>query len=144
MPVVELRGAIPLGLWYYHLPAWEVYFWSVLGNCLPMYFIIKLLDPLTKLLFKVSPFLHGHLLRYFEKIHTKHSEKYNRWGGIFLALFVAIPLPGTGGYTGAALAYLFNLPLKIALPSLYLGIAGSAVLTTFIGVGSLKLWQFFF
>lgn len=130
LPVLELRGAIPYGISVLHLGQIPTLIFAILGNFFPCYFILKLFDPFTKFLFQHLPWLHNHIQKYFQKIHHKHSEKFNRLGYIALATFVAIPLPGTGAWTGALIAYLLAFPLIPTLISLFVGILGAAAIVT--------------
>ncbi len=127
-PIVELRGAIPLGF-VLGMNPWIIYILSVLGNILPVPFILLLIRPILNYL------LHTKLFRRFgewlENKAMKHSEKvtkYEMWG---LFLFVAIPLPGTGAWTGALIAALLNMRMKKALPSIILGVMAAGIIMTF-------------
>lgn len=131
LPIIELRGAIPYGIGILKMPFIETFIWAFLGNIFPVFFILKLLNPAILLLFRHSIFLKKHTELYFEKLHKKHSQKFNELGTIFLAIFVAIPIPGTGAWTGALLAYLFNMPFWLAFFSIALGVAGAGIIVTF-------------
>lgn len=131
LPIVELRGGIPYGIGVLKESVYFSFFWAVLGNIFPVFFILKLLDPVVNWIFKYIPSLGKHIKQYFEKLHTKHSTKFNELGALFLAIFVAIPLPGTGAWTGALLAYLFNIPFWLAFGSISFGVIGAGVLVAF-------------
>ena len=130
-PIGELRAAIPYGISILHLGKMETFIISIIGNFLPMYFIIILLTPITNFLLHHVPWLHKHVEKYYQKIHKRHSEKFNKLGYIALATFVAIPVPGTGAWTGALIAWLLALPLIPSLISLFFGILGSGIIVTF-------------
>lgn len=131
LPIVELRGGIPYGIGILGKNVFFTFIWAILGNIFPVFFILKILDPVINWIFKHIPFLEKHIKAYFEKLHAKHSENFNRLGAIFLALFVAVPLPGTGAWTGAVLAYLFNIPFWLAFGSISLGVIGAGILVAF-------------
>ncbi|MBI4994900.1 small multi-drug export protein [Candidatus Peregrinibacteria bacterium] len=131
LPVIELRGGIPYGIGILGKGAFFSFVWAVLGNIFPVFFILKFLDPVINWIFKHIPFLEKHIKQYFEKLHVKHSGNFNKWGAFFLALFVAVPLPGTGAWTGALLAYLFNIPFWLAFGSISLGVIGAGFLVAF-------------
>lgn len=126
-PIVELRGAIPVGV-VFDIPSWELYLLAVLGNMLPIPFILWLGRPIvnyclnSRIFRKFGQWLHNKVEKNKEKI-----LKYGTWG---LMLFVAIPLPGTGAWTGALAAALIDLRIKKAVPSILLGvvIAGAIML----------------
>lgn len=92
-------------------------------------------------MFKHSPFLHKYAEKYFQKLHKKHSMRFDAIGGLALAIFVAIPLPLTGAWSGAVLAYLFNIRTKIALPMIGLGILGAGIIVMFISGAADFAWQ---
>ena len=133
LPVIEIRGAIPVGI-AAGLDPWTAYIVSVIGNMLPIPFLILLtrivLDWLKK---------HNILVRFTHWLERRTAEnaklvqRYRFWG---LLILVAIPLPGTGAWTGAAVASLFDMRLKKALPAITLGviIAGGIVMAITFGV----------
>lgn len=130
LPVIELRGAIPYGLFILKMDPITTTIVAIAGNFVPVYFIIKLLDPATRWIFEKSSWCKHYIEKYFQKLHHQHSKRFNEAGYIGLAAFVAIPFPGTGGWTGAVLAYLFNLPRRQSLIAIFIGIIGAALLMT--------------
>ena len=135
LPVLEVRGAIPVGI-ANGLDAWTAYIVSVIGNMLPIPFLIllarKVIDWLKK---------HNILVKFTSWLERKGAEKgervqqYSFWG---LLIVVAIPLPGTGAWTGALVASLLNMRHKNALPAITLGvlIAGGIVMAVTFGIVS--------
>lgn len=128
LPIIELRGAIPLGV-FLNMNPWVLLTLALLGNMLPVPFIILCARPV------VNFFLKTRLLRplgnWLEEKVRKNShkvKKYEAWG---LFLFVAIPLPGTGAWTGALLAALMDMRLKTALPSILLGVVVAGLIMIF-------------
>ena len=133
VPVVELRGGIPLGLSLGLTPA-ESFLCAVAGNMLPVPFLILL----TRRVFawlkrsaKIAPLI--------EKLERRGHEKSDlvlKYKTLGLIILVAIPLPGTGAWTGALVATLLNIRLKTAIPAIMLGvlIAGALVLAASMGV----------
>jgi len=115
-PLVELRGGIPVGLWM-GLPVLQVMLLCIIGNMLPIPFIlIALRSPWVKKLFRP-------ILSRAEK-KTKAIGAHDRWVGI--AAFVGVPLPGTGAWTGAMVAYLLGMDLREAFTSVLTGVAIAA------------------
>ena len=133
VPIIELRGAIPLGIgldlnWFW------VYMISVIGNLLPVPFVILLVRPIIEWLVHSKMFCKlGNWLDERTKKKTENMTKYKKWG---LFIFVAVPLPGTGAYTGAMIAGMLNMRLKDALPAIIFGVlvAGIAMLAISCGV----------
>lgn len=130
-PINELRGSIPYGIFGLNMNPWLALLAGILGNMAPVFFFLKFLDPVIQWVFRHFPFLTNSIKRYFEKLHHKHTDKFNKLGAVFLSLFVAVPLPGTGAWTGALLAYIFRIPFWLAFGSIFLGVIGAGILITF-------------
>lgn len=134
-PVIELRGAIPVGLLAYKLPLIDTIILSVAGNMLPVFILLRYLEPIRDFLtsrIKWIDRLYKHII---EKTHTRHSAKFMAVGAIFLVTFIAIPIPGTGAWTGCLIAYLFEVPYWKALGLILLGVIGAALIMTSLTVG---------
>lgn len=127
-PIWELRGSIPTGMFAFHLPWPGVFIVSLLGNILPVPFILLLLDPLRKILGQIK-FIE-RLLNWVLQRTRRQSALVERYEKIGLMLFVAVPLPGTGAWSGALIAYLLGMSLRSAFLPISLGvlIAGVIVL----------------
>jgi uncharacterized membrane protein len=142
-PIFELRGGIPLGILYYGLDPLFTFFVAIIANALiffPIFFALRLLY--EKLLFRIP--LFDKYLDNLRKRGKPRVEKYGFWG---LILFVAIPLPITGAYTGTILAWLLGMDWRKAFPAVGLGVivAGAIVLliTRLIELGILSIpWIF--
>lgn len=128
LPIVELRGAVPVGVNAFHMPWWQVYLIAVAGNMIPIPFILLLLGPLSRfcMQFKVGKKFFDWL---FERTRKKSAsiEKYEALG---LTVFVAIPLPVTGGWTGAMAAFLMGIPFWKAMLYILLGVMIAGVIMT--------------
>ena len=137
VPVVELRGAIPYGVVAgLSIPA--AFIIAVIGNLIPIPFLIVFTRKVFEWLRTKSEWLEG-IVRRFEAKADKNKEvvlRYEFWG---LVLLVAIPLPGTGAWTGALVAAMMDMQLKRAMPAITLGvlIAGIIVTTLTYGAGAL-------
>ena len=135
IPIIELRGGLPFGVALglpYHLafPA------AVLGNLIPAPFIIVYIRRIFELMRKYLPRLNGLVDRLEQKAHLK-GQKVQKYQYIGLWLFVAIPLPGTGAWTGSLAAAFLGMRLKKAMPAVTLGVltAGAIMLTlTHVGI----------
>lgn len=134
LPVVELRGAIPFGAacGLHPLAAMAA---AMLGNLFPVPFILLLLRRVFALLRRLSPWLGERVDALERRAHLKGRtvRKYRLLG---LVLLVAVPLPGTGAWTGALVAYVLDIRMRHALPAIALGvlIAGAAVTAVTCGV----------
>jgi len=133
-PVVELRGAIPFGL-ALGLDPMTCYIAAVIGNIIPIPFIILFIEHVFRIMRKLSP-KFGALVDKLERRAAEKAdvvEKYALWG---LVILVAIPLPGTGAWTGSLVAALMNIPLRKSGPACVFGVlvAGIAVMAISTGV----------
>lgn len=127
VPIIELRGAIPIG-YGAGLNLWIAIPVAIIGNLIPIPFIILFIKKIFAWMRKVSPKL-DRVVDKMEAKAEKSKEKILRhafWG---LVLFVAIPLPGTGAWTGALVAAMLDMPMKKAFPCIALGvlIAGALI-----------------
>ena len=130
VPVIELRGAIPIGV-ARGLPFWAAVLVSIIGNLVPVPFIIIFIKKIFAFMREKMPKLNGLVTRLQNKANSKSEtvQKYAFWG---LFIFVAIPLPGTGAWTGALIAAMLEMPLKKAFPSIMLGVLSAGAIVTFI------------
>lgn len=132
LPVSELRGAIPLGVFTLKEPLSKVFFLSILGNLIPVIPLLLFLKPVSEKLrrFRLWRKFFDYL---FERTKKKAAivEKYEALG---LVLFVAIPLPVTGAWTGCIAASLFKIRLRYALAAISLGVLIAAMIVSAITV----------
>lgn len=135
LPVSELRGAIPMAIGVYHLSPLQAYVIAVIGNIVPVIFILKYIEPVSNYLASKSKFFKMFFMRLFEYTRKKHNGKFEKWGALALITFVAIPLPITGGWSGAIAAFVFGIPLKKALPLISFGIMIAGVIMTGLSLG---------
>ena len=139
LPISELRGAIPIAIGIYHLDPIETYFLAIIGNIVPVVFILKYIDPVSKYLMSRCKFFNKLFSHLFEHTRKKHNGKFEKWGALALITFVAIPLPVTGGWSGALAAFVFGIPFKRALPLIFFGIMIAGVIMTGLSLG---IWGF--
>ena len=140
VPVVELRGAIPFGV-VRGLNIWTAIIASVLGNLVPVPFIILFIRRIFAWMRAHMPKLDGLVTR-MEKKAEKNSaavEKYAFWG---LAILVAIPLPGTGAWTGALVAAMMEMRLKRAFPAIAIGVVIAGVIVSVVTYGAQAILSF--
>jgi len=129
-PLGELRLSIPIALTVYHLNPVSAYLISVLGNIISVFLVLLFLEPVSNWLSRNFAIFEKFFSWLFKRTRDKYKGKMKKYGLPVLAVFVALPLPVTGGWTGAVIAFLFGIPLKKALPLIALGImtAGLIVL----------------
>ena len=134
LPIIELRGSIPVGIGLFQLPWYQVLCLAIIGNLLPVPFLLLFFQALVKYIrrVRVGEKLLNPLIRHTER-HTAAIEKYERIG---LMAFVAIPLPWTGAWTGAMAASLLGIKFRRAFFSIMAGvIISGAIVTTLFQMG---------
>lgn len=136
LPIIELRGAIPMAF-AFGLPWWQGYIISVLGNMIPVPFILLLINVVIKWMAasKIGFFnkFASFLLAKVEKNRAK-IEKFSFWG---LCLFVAIPLPATGAWTGSLVAAVIGMKPWKAFLSALLGVMIAGIVVSLIVYGGI-------
>ncbi len=139
LPISELRGAIPVALGVYGFDPVTAYLLGVMGNLLPVPILLKLLEPLTALLRRSA--IGDRLVSWlFARTRARHSAMIERLGAMALVLFVAVPFPATGAWTGALVAHLFGIPFKYAFPLIAVGVSIAGVLVTLATLGVITLF----
>jgi len=139
-PFVELRLSIPVAIGLYRMDPVYAFVIAVIGNLIPVPFILVFLGKLERWLsgrYARWERFFNWLFGYTRKRATESIRKYEMVG---LALYVAIPLPVTGAWTGALIAYVFDLDLKRAFASITIGVLIAGVIVTLAVVGVISLW----
>ena len=129
-PVGELRVSIPIAITVHELSPIVAYTVSVLGNILAVFLILVFLGAVSKWLSNRFYFFNRLFAWLFSRTEKHYSLKVEKYGAYILPLFVAVPLPITGGWTAALVAFVFSIPIKKSLPLITIGvlIAGGIVL----------------
>lgn len=133
VPVIELRGGLPYGVGM-GLDPWTAFIASVIGNMIPVPFIILFIRHIFEFLKKRDNKLSRLVIKLEEKAHVKGRvvQKYSVLG---LCILVAIPLPGTGAWTGALVAAILDMRLRKAVPTILLGVVIAGLIVLFITYG---------
>lgn len=131
LPIVELRGALPVALLQYDYPVAKAYFLSVLGNMIPIPFLLKFFPDVERYLRKY-PFWDRFFNRLFSRTRRKAAGKIERYEKLGVMVFVAIPLPVTGAWTGTLVAYLFGIDFASALLYIFMGVLIAGVIVLII------------
>lgn len=138
IPITEVRASVPLGILYFHLKPLTVIILSVIGSVLPVIPLLWFLKTLVQRLRKLDS-----LDRFFEWLFTRTRSKskiIEEFELVGLTLFIAIPFPGTGVWTGTIAAYLLGLPW---LPTLFCAVIGSTIASTIMWLVSAGIVSFF-
>lgn len=142
VPVIELRGAIPLGF-SWGVETWVCFVAAVLGNILPVPFILLFGEKVLRWFAKFEKF--GKPFRWIIARGERKADKLNSSKSLFWGLFafVAIPLPGTGAWTGSLAAMLLHLDYKKSLPPIICGVLAAGVFVTLVVYGAVELPDIF-
>ena len=132
LPISELRGAIPYAV-ANGIPWPKAYLIAVVGNFLPVIPIVYLIGPVSEWLRRVSVF--DRFFNWLFARTRRKGEMIERFEAAGLVLFVAIPLPVTGAWTGAVAAFVFGVRRSLAFPAIFLGICLAGVVVTLATTG---------
>ncbi|NLI61837.1 MAG: small multi-drug export protein [Methanosarcinaceae archaeon] len=143
LPVVELRGAIPVALTLYKMDPLFSFLLSVIGNMIPVFFIFYLLRPVSDFFSPKHVFFEKFFNFIFSRAERKGKEKVQKYQSLALAIFVGIPLPLTGAWTGTVIALVFGIPFRKAFPSILAGVIIAGIIMTFLTQTGLSLWDLF-
>ena len=131
IPISELRGALLVAIppdpmldmqWYVALPI------AIIGNLLPIPFLYYFLDRIRRLFAKMGPL--GVLTEKYMASASRRADIIQKYGRPGLAVFVAIPLPFTGAWTGIIAAYLLGMKFRDAFPAIIAGVIGAGIIMT--------------
>ena len=140
LPVAENRVSVPLALGAYHLPVWQALLFSVMGSVLAAAFVVYGLHLFYRRLQGHLGIIDKLLQKIFDRTERKFMQKYQRWGEIALLVFVAVPLPMTGAWTGALIAFLLGVPIRHSWPYLLGGVIISALITLAVTMGAIRIF----
>ncbi|MFA5736719.1 MAG: small multi-drug export protein [Candidatus Paceibacterota bacterium] len=139
-PISELRGAIPLALGVFNFTPIKSFLLAWLGNLIPVFLLLWWLDPVADFLgtrFSLAKKFFDWL---FARTRQKFLTRYEALGELALIIFVAIPFPLTGAWTGSVASFLFGVPPKRALWLIAFGVAISGVIMIFLSSGVIKIF----
>lgn len=137
LPIVELRAGLPYGIALgldYPLALTA----ALVGNMIPVPFIVVYIRRIFVWLRAHFAKMDSFITKLEKKAHLK-GETVRKYGPLGLLIFVAIPLPGTGAWTGALIAALLDMRLKSAVPSIFLGVCIAATIMTLLTFGVIHI-----
>jgi uncharacterized membrane protein len=137
LPVSELRGAIPFAMAKGLSPV-SVFFLAVIPNILIIFLALFFLDYIHKYFMKISVY-NKLFTMYLDRVRHKVALKNGMLPFLMLFLFVAIPFPGTGAYTGSMITWFFKMERKKAIPVMMLAVVSAGVLVTLASIGVFSL-----
>ena len=138
-PISELRGGIPLAMAGFHWPWWQAFVVAVLANWLSsvgwLGFLVVGADWARRKIKLIDKFLNW----LYARTQAKHEKSFARWGSLALIIFIGIPLPMTGAWSGAVAAVIFGIPWRRALWLLLAGIVAAGVIVTLVTASAMGL-----
>ena len=140
VPWVESRYIIPYAMWEFGWSWWQAFPLAILGNMLPIPFVLLFFRFVEKFLRRFR-FWTNIMDWLFERTRKRADIKIKKYEYLGLLVFVAIPLPFTGAWTGSLVAYLFNLNFFKSLLTILIGVVISATITTVLYSTSVLIWS---
>jgi len=131
LPIVELRGAIPLAI-SLGISPWEAYWIAVAGNTVPVIPLLVFLEPIRKFLIQLK--IMARFFNWLDQRTIRKSDKVEKYGAVALILFTAIPLPTTGAWTASLAALIFKIKFRYAFPAIVLGILLAGIIMLLLSV----------
>jgi uncharacterized membrane protein len=136
LPLAELRGSMPYAMFVLKLHWQEALLWSVIGNFIPVIPFLIFLERFADRLMKY-PRLNRLMTSTFNRTRSK-SGVIEKFEAVGLALFVGIPLPLTGAWSGCIAAFLFRIPMRHSIPAILAGILIAGVVVTLACLGIIQ------
>lgn len=140
IPIIELRGAVPLGAGF-GMEAIETYILSVIGNLIPVPFILLFIRIVLDFMKKVKGL--KKIALWIEAKADKHKGQIEKYAYVGLFLFVAVPLPGTGAWTGSLIAALMRMKFWKSFLWIAFGVMAAGVIMSVISFGIVGVIGFF-
>jgi len=122
----------------YGMGPFDAFFFSVIGNLLPVIPLLLFLEPVSNYLRRYSIF-DTFFTWLFSKTRRKNAESFEKYGLLALTIFVAIPLPVTGAWSGCAAAFVFGVKFRHALPAIAAGVMIAGIIVTGVTVTGISL-----
>jgi uncharacterized membrane protein len=138
-PLGELRLAIPLAIYTYDITWFVALPVAVVGNMVPVLVLVPGLNRLSRFLLSF-PNPAGRLLSWQEdRLRRAQAHRFQKYGAFALVIFVAIPLPLTGAWSGALIAWIFRIPARRAIPLIALGVLIAGIIVTAVTLSGIEL-----
>ncbi|MFH1990323.1 MAG: small multi-drug export protein [Patescibacteria group bacterium] len=144
LPLSELRGAIPLAILKFGFNPYKAFVLGVFGNILPILPLLFGLEKISEYLSRKFYWFNKFFSWLFERTRIKHTEHFACWKNWALFMFVAIPLPLTGAYSGVAAAFVFGISKTHAFWSIVLGVLAAGLIVTGMTVFGENIFKYLF
>ena len=135
-PIIELRYSVVISQYLFDLPVLPAFICGLIGNIIPVYFIVKYIRPLFDFFGKFKPF--KIIIDWASEKATKkiaENEKLQTYTALALFLFVAVPIPTTGAWVGSLIANFLEIPPKKAVPPIIAGVIVAGLIMAFANGG---------
>ena len=139
LPITELRGSIPFAIGYFDMAPWLAFVISIFGDIIPAILIVSFLKPTATWLSKHSCIFEKLFNWWFNRVMKNFEKKYLKYGVWALLIFVAIPLPVTGAWSGSVASFLLEIPRKKALLFISGGVIIAGIIVTLLSTGAFAL-----
>jgi len=139
IPFLESRYIIPYAMWEFNWAWWEAVPIAIIGNMIPIPFVLIFFKYIEKFLNRYE-YWSNTMNKIFDRTRKKANKKIERYETLGLLLFVAIPLPFTGAWTGSLIAYLFDLNFYKSILVIFLGIVISVSIMVILYSTGLIIW----
>ena len=139
LPISELRLSIPLAIIEFNISPVTAFLLSVIGNMIPVVLLLLFLEPVSNFLrrWKIWDKFFTWL---FNRTYHKHNAKFEKYGSIGLAIFVGVPLPVTGAWTGCAAAFVFGFKFRNAFIAILAGVIMAGIIITVLTITGAKIF----
>ena len=138
VPVIELRGGVPIAVGM-DLPLWVAFVVCIIGNMIPVPFILLFLRKMLTIMERWGG-IFGKTAVWLRERAEKKGKALERGQILGLIILVAIPLPGTGAWTGALVATLMNIPPKKAFPAIFIGVVIAGIIMSIVSYGAFQIF----
>ncbi|HHH79479.1 MAG TPA: ligand-binding protein SH3 [Thermoplasmatales archaeon] len=142
VPWLESRYVIPFAILRLGWEWWQAFPLAIVGNMVPVPFILIFFDSIERFLRRYR-FFENLLDKLFKTTKRRADEKIKRYEYLGLLVFIAVPLPFTGAWTGSLIAYLFNLKFSKTIVTVFLGVIIASSITTILTLTGAYLWLWF-
>ena len=142
-PVGEVRASVPVGMLHYGMGWAEAFTWSLLGNLLVLP-VAWCAYPRIERLLRRWRWADAGLDRLYARTRARSGKKVERWEEFAVALLIAVPIPGSGAWTGVLVAHVFGLTWRKVAPAFYVGVVGATALATALVQAGLSAFPFFY
>lgn len=144
LPLAESRVAVPVAITVYGIHPLLAVIYATVGDIVPALLIIYTLGPVSGWIIRHSRLAERFFGWLFQRTRHKFVGHYEKYGLLGLFIFVAVPFPGTGSWSGAVAAFLFGIPKLKAYLCIIIGILCEAGIAALATVGGSALWQILF